>query len=73
MPGKDELIAAVDIGTTKVNTLIGRLKKNNVVEIIGYGMSKSRGIKKGLVIDISEVTKSILDSVELAEKSSNLY
>jgi cell division protein FtsA len=73
LPGKDELIAAVDIGTTKVNTLIGRLKKNNVVEIIGYGMSKSRGIKKGLVIDISEVTKSILDSVELAEKSSNLF
>ena len=36
-------------------------------------MSKSRGIKKGLVIDISEVTKSILDSVELAEKSSNLF
>ncbi len=73
MPGKDELIAAIDIGTTKVSTLIGRLKKNNVVEIKGYGLSKSRGIKKGLVIDINEVTKSILDSVELAEKSSNLF
>ena len=73
MPGKDELIAAIDIGTTKVSTLIGKLKKNNVVEIKGYGISKSRGIKKGLVIDINEVTKSILDSVELAEKSSNLF
>lgn len=73
MPGKDELIAAIDIGTTKVSTIIGRLKKNNIVEIKGYGIAKSRGIKKGLVIDINEVTKSILDSVETAEKSSNLF
>lgn len=73
MPGKDELIAAIDIGTTKVSTLIGKLKKNNILEIKGYGISRSKGIKKGLVIDINEVTKSILDSVELAEKSSNLF
>jgi len=73
LPGKDELIAAIDIGTTKVSTIIGRLKKNNIVEIKGYGIAKSRGIKKGLVIDINEVTKSILDSVETAEKSSNLF
>jgi len=73
LPGKDDLIAAIDIGTTKVSTLIGRLKKNNVVEVKGYGITKSKGIKKGLITDINEVTKSILDSVELAEKSSNLF
>ena len=73
MPGKDELIAVTDIGTTKISTLIGKLKKNNVVEVRGYGLAKSKGIKKGLVTDIGEVTKSILDSVELAEKSSSLF
>ncbi len=73
MPGKDELIAVTDIGTTKISTLIGGLKKNNVVEIRGYGLAKSKGIKKGLVTDIGEVTKSILDSVDDAEKSSSLF
>lgn len=73
LPGKDDYIVAVDIGTTKVCTLIGKLKKNNSIEIKGYGITKSKGMKKGLVIDINESTKSILDSVELAEKSSNLF
>ena len=73
MPGKDDLIAAIDIGTTKVCTLIGKLKKNNVIEIKGYGISKCKGIKKGLVIDINEATKSIVESVDLAEKNSGMY
>ena len=73
MSGKDELIAAVDIGTTKISTLVGRLKKNNIIEIKGYGITPSKGIKKGLIIDLNEATKSILDSVEMAEKSSNLF
>jgi cell division protein FtsA len=73
LPGKDDYIVAIDLGTTKVCTLIGKLKKNNSIEIRGYGITKSRGMKKGLVIDINESTKSILDSVELAEKSSNFF
>ncbi|MDD5658629.1 MAG: cell division protein FtsA [Actinomycetota bacterium] len=73
MPGKEDYIVAIDIGTTKICTLIGKLKKNNIVEIKGYGVTKSKGIKKGLVIDINESTKSILDSVESAEKSSNFF
>ncbi|MCL5772107.1 MAG: cell division protein FtsA [Actinobacteria bacterium] len=73
MPGKDDYIVAIDLGTTKVCTLIGKLKKNSSIEIRGYGITKSNGMKKGLVIDINESTKSILDSVELAEKSSNFF
>lgn len=73
MPGKEDYVVAIDIGTTKICTLIGKLKKNNSIEIRGYGISKSKGMKKGLVIDINELTKSILDSLELAEKSSNFF
>ena len=73
MPGKDDYIIAVDLGTTKVCAVVGKLKKNNIVEIKGYGITKSRGMKKGLVTDINETTKSVLDSVELAEKSSNIF
>lgn len=73
MPGKNEVIAAIDIGTTKVCALVGELKKDNAIHITGYGLAKSRGIKKGLVTDIAEVTKSILDSVSDAETFSNRF
>ncbi len=73
MPGKDEYIAAIDIGTTKIVTLIGKMKKNNVLEIKGYGISECHGIKKGIVRDINEATKSILNSVEAAEKNTKMF
>jgi len=73
LPVKDEYIAAIDIGTTKVVTLIGKIRKNNVLDIKGYGTSGCKGIKKGIVIDIGEATKSILNSVEAAEKSTKMF
>ncbi len=73
MPAKDEYIAAIDIGTTKVVTIIGRMNKKNLLEIKGYGISDCRGIKKGIVIDIGEATKSILNSVEAAEKNTKMF
>ncbi|MDD3776925.1 MAG: cell division protein FtsA [Actinomycetota bacterium] len=73
MPAKDEYIAAIDIGTTKVVTLIGRLRKNSILEIKGFGTSPCKGIKKGIVVDINEATKSILNSIEAAEKNTKLF
>ncbi len=73
MSTTNEYIASIDIGTTKVCTLIGRIRKDNMLEIKGYGVSSCIGIRKGLVIDINEATKSVLDSVEAAEKSANLF
>ncbi len=73
MPSKNEYAAAIDIGTTKVVTLIGRMKKNNVLEVTGYGLSGCQGIKKGIVVDINEATKSILNSIEEAEKSTKMF
>ena len=73
MSTTNEYIASIDIGTTKVCTLIGRIRKDNMLEINGYGVSGCRGIRKGLIVDINEATKSVLDSVEAAEKSANLF
>jgi cell division protein FtsA len=70
---KDEYIAAIDIGTTKVSTFIGFVKKNSVLEVKGFGTSECKGIKKGLVVDINEATKSILNSIGIAEKATNLF
>jgi cell division protein FtsA len=73
LPARDEYIAAIDIGTTKVTTLIGHVRKNNLIEIKGYGNSECKGIKKGLVVDINDATKSILNSIGSAEKSANCF
>ncbi len=73
MPGKEEYIAAIDIGTTKVSTFIGSVNKNNTIEIKGFGNSDCLGMKKGLVVDINEATKSILNSIGMAEKSTNTF
>ena len=73
MPAKDENIVGIDIGTTKVITLIGTVDKNNVLRIKGSGISGSKGIKKGLIIDINEASRSILESIEMAEKSTKAF
>jgi cell division protein FtsA len=73
LPASDENIVGIDIGTTKITTLIGSIDKNNILKIKGSGVSGSRGIKKGLVIDINEASKSILESIEIAEKSTKTF
>lgn len=73
MAANDGCLVGIDIGTTKVITLIGRLNKNNVLKIEGYGISNCKGIKKGIIVDINEATKSILRSVEIAEKSTKIF
>ncbi len=73
MAANDGCLVGIDIGTTKVITLIGRLNKNNILKIEGYGISGCKGIKKGIIVDINEATKSILKSVEIAEKSTKTF
>lgn len=73
MAVNDSYTVGIDIGTTKVVTLIGKMEKNNILAIRGFGLSDCKGIKKGLVVDINEATKSILKSVEKAEKSTKLF
>ncbi len=72
MAVNDAYTVGIDIGTTKVTTLIGKMEKNTLT-IMGYGFAACKGIKKGLVIDINEATRSILNSVEKAEKSTKLF
>jgi len=73
LSANEEYIAGIDIGTTKITTLIGKVEKNNILKIKGYGISGSNGIKKGLIVDINEATKSILHSIEMAERTTKVF
>jgi cell division protein FtsA len=65
---RKNLVAAIDIGTTKVVTLIAQIPEaGNVIEIIGYGVCPSRGLKRGIVVNIETTTQAISESVQAAE------
>lgn len=65
---KDEsLIVGLDIGTTKIVTLVGEIKKDREIEIIGTGTHPSRGLKRGVVANIEATVQSIQKAIEEAE------
>ena len=61
------LIVALDIGTSKVVAIVGEVNAENEIEIIGIGSHPSRGLKKGVVVNIESTVQSIQRAVEEAE------
>ena len=69
MPGKQEIIVGLDIGTTKICAVVGEVS-NEGVDIIGIGTNISEGLRKGVVVDIEATVESIKKAVEEAELMS---
>ena len=65
--GEKNLAIGLDIGTSKIAALVGEIKEDGLVEIIGLGTHPSRGLKKGVVVDIESTVQSIQRAVEEAE------
>jgi cell division protein FtsA len=63
-------IVGIDVGTTKVCTLVGEVHENGQLRIIGAGITPSRGLSKGSVVNVQEATEAIRISVEKAERFS---
>ena len=61
------LIVGLDIGTSKVVTVVGTVTPADTVEVVGIGMTPSRGLKRGIVVDIESTVESIRRAVEEAE------
>ncbi|GAC1400167.1 MAG: cell division protein FtsA [Chloroflexota bacterium] len=67
---RDHVIVALDIGTTKICTLIAEVDQHRQINVVGVGVSASRGMKKGVVVDIDEAAKAIARSVAKCERLS---
>ena len=65
--GMDKMIVGLDIGTSKVVAIVGQLKGDGTIEVVGIGSCPSRGLKKGVVVDIESTVQSIQRAVEEAE------
>ncbi len=66
MNRQSEIIAGLDIGTTKIACIIGEVKEDGI-NIIGIGSHPSKGLRKGVVINIDATINSIRKAVEEAE------
>ncbi|MFO7916746.1 MAG: cell division protein FtsA [Anaerolineae bacterium] len=63
-------IVGIDVGTTKVCTLIGQVGEQGALRITGVGIAPSRGVDKGVVTDLEEASEAIGESVQKAESVS---
>ena len=61
------LVVGLDVGTSKVVAMVGEIKADDTIEVVGIGTHPSRGLKKGVVVDIESTVQSIQRAVEEAE------
>jgi cell division protein FtsA len=76
------LVAALDVGTSKIACLIGRLRprqpqdglpaRSHSVEVVGFGHTVARGMKAGTVIDLAQAEAAVRQCVDLAERSAKM-
>lgn len=81
-PRRSSVVAALDIGTSKIACFIARLKplgdevrpggRTHSVELIGFGHTRARGIKAGTVIDMAKAEEAIRVAVDAAERSAKV-
>ncbi|MDX5299475.1 MAG: cell division protein FtsA [Gammaproteobacteria bacterium] len=63
----DNMIVGLDIGTSKVVAIVGKRKVDGSIEIVGIGSNPSRGLKRGVVVNIETTVQAIQRAIEEAE------
>jgi cell division protein FtsA len=66
------IISAIDVGTTKIATIVASVKAKDDIEVLGVGVVPSRGLHKGVVVNIEEAKQSIAASLKEAQRISGI-
>lgn len=72
MRKKSAIVAAIDIGTTKIVAIIGKKDEGGHFDIIGFGETVSTGVKRGVVLNIEETVNAIQRAVDQAEAMAGM-
>ncbi len=72
MAQQNEYVAAIDLGTTKIVTLIGKKNSNKKLQIVAHSKTSSTGIKRGIVLNIEETVAAIQQTVEDVQLKSGI-
>lgn len=67
---EEPIIVGIDIGTSKICTLVARVEEGNNLRILGVGIEPSLGLRKGTVVDLNAASMAVSRSVEKAERTS---
>jgi cell division protein FtsA len=70
--GRNNIVASLDVGTSKICCMAGEITRSGDIDILGYGIVPSAGIKKGNIVNIDSVVQSIAKAVEQAEQMSGI-
>lgn len=68
----EPIVVGIDIGTTKVCTLVARVEGERGLRILGVGIEPSQGIRKGTIVDLAGASQAIARSIEKAQRTSGL-
>ncbi len=64
-----DLVVGIDVGTTKICTIVGEVREDDIF-VVGLGIEPSRGMRKGMVVNVAQLTAAISESVAKAEAAS---
>jgi cell division protein FtsA len=69
---KENIVAALDIGTTKILALVGEMDEHGDIHVIGHGVSAAEGLRRGVVVDMDKTVKSIRKAIDDAQLVSGV-
>lgn len=72
MPRKNSYIAGLDIGTTKICCVLAQIIENQEIQVLSVGQSESKGLRKGVVVNMEETVESIKAAIEEAESRAGI-
>jgi cell division protein FtsA len=72
MDQNQDIVAGLDIGTTKIACIVGRKNEQGKIEILGMGKSRSDGVSRGVVVNIQKTVDSIIAAVKQAGDSAGV-
>ncbi|MEA2101641.1 MAG: cell division protein FtsA [Thermodesulfobacteriota bacterium] len=72
MAARDNIIVGLDIGTTKICCIITKLDESAGLEVIGFGTSESKGLRRGMVVNMEQTVEAITKAVDDAERMAGI-
>lgn len=72
MPSRERYLVGLDVGTSKVAAIVGEARDDGSLEIIGVGVADSRGIRRGVVVNLDAAVESIKKALEEAELTAGI-
>lgn len=69
---KEQIVVGLEIGTSKVAAVVGDVRPDQPIHILGVGLTPSRGVRKGEIVDLETATRCVRDAIADAENASDI-